>query len=402
MKRSAQRRGGPLSSLSRNQRIAAAAAILVVFGALLTVSRVSSAEERRASAEPTCGPVVPGATAPNGQDTVTTTQNGRQVRNHWGDGQRQAAACEPSNVQVAAAAKTANCPSVADKLPKVPDAVKAEVDQDLAQLKVQVDDTNRKLAAVKGQTNNEKEVMSQLAAQRTATINRITDALTRAGAKPQDLKSLATCTLAAGKDSGGNTGGNNTGGKNNNNGGKLNILADKCGDGGSKLTLHDGFQKPNRCVDTEMGEVGSAAKNPSLLITDFPNQVKPNQAFQIRVSTRNLIRDRFLAAAQGGYYVEMSKLNAQGLVRGHFHTACRMLDGTDSAPDPAPVPAFFVATEDNGGSAKPDEIVINVPGLPERGTAQCSSWAGDGSHRIPMMERANQTPAFDAVRITVK
>jgi hypothetical protein len=46
-------------------------------------------------------------------------------------------------------------------------------------------------------------------------------------------------------------------------------------------------------------------------------------------------------------------------------------------------------------------VTINVPGMPTAGTAQCASWAGDGSHRIPMTERANQTPAFDAVRITV-
>jgi hypothetical protein len=65
------------------------------------------------------------------------------------------------------------------------------------------------------------------------------------------------------------------------------------------------------------------------------------------------------------------------------------------------VPAFFVATEDSGGSAAPDQIVINVPGLPEAGVAQCASWAGDGSHRIPMMQRANQIPAFDSVRINV-
>jgi hypothetical protein len=79
-----------------------------------------------------------------------------------------------------------------------------------------------------------------------------------------------------------------------------------------------------------------------------------------------------------------------------------MLDSTREAPDPAPAPAFFVATEDGGGGDNPDEIVIQVPGLPDEGTAQCASWAGDGSHRVPMMQRANQIPAFDSVRITVK
>ena len=177
------------------------------------------------------------------------------------------------------------------------------------------------------------------------------------------------------------------------------ILTDTCVD--SKLPPADGFQKPNVCVSTEFGEVASAANDASLLITSAPRQVTVNTPFTLRVSTRNLIRDRFLAAGKGGYYVESSVLR-NGLVRGHFHTACRMLANTRQAPDPAPVPAFFVATEDTKGGRAPDTVVIAVPGLPTAGTAQCASWAGDGSHRIPMMERANQTPAIDAVRITVR
>ena len=179
----------------------------------------------------------------------------------------------------------------------------------------------------------------------------------------------------------------------------LQILANSCDD--SRLAPHDGFQNGNRCVSTEFGEVGEAAKNPTLLITDFPRTVRANEPFTLKVSTRNLIRDRFLAAGQGGYYVESSILQ-DGLVRGHFHTACRMLESTDEAVDPAPVPAFFVATEDKKGGATPDTVTIRVPGLPQEGIAQCASWAGDGSHRVPMMQRANQTPAFDAVRVKVE
>jgi hypothetical protein len=179
----------------------------------------------------------------------------------------------------------------------------------------------------------------------------------------------------------------------------LTILTNTCKD--SSLPPHDGFQIGDRCVSTEFGEVGVAANNPSLLITRAPRSVAANTAFSITVSTRNLIRDRFLAAGKGGYYVESSVLQ-NGLVRGHFHTACRMLSSTRVAPDPAPVPAFFVATEDSKGGRTPDSVTINVPGLPTAGLAQCASWAGDGSHRIPMMERANQTPAFDAVRIVVR
>ncbi|MGC9669347.1 hypothetical protein ACNTMW_22675 [Planosporangium sp. 12N6] len=397
------------------------ATVLVVFGALVTVQQVSSAKSQRFRpvANTQCGPVAPGPTAPNGQDVTTTQQNGRTVRQHWGDGQRPKPGCPGStpSSSPSGAGQTVDCPTVADKLPAVPAAAKAEVDQNLAQLETQIADANKQLAASKGQgganfVNN--SILGPLASKRTATINRIATAIGRVAAKPTGLDQLAKCTVSQpsnnggnnGGANGGNTGGNNNGGNTgNNNGGNnggnnLNILADRCR-GGSNLQLHDGFQNGNRCVDTEMGEVGDAAKNPSLLITQAPQQVGVNQPFTIRVSTRNLIRDRFLAAGQGGYYVEMSKLNAQGLVRGHFHTSCRMLDSTDVAPDPAPAPAFFVATEDNAGGAQADQIVIQVPGLPQKGIAQCASWAGDGSHRLPMMQRANQQPAFDVVRINV-
>ncbi len=180
----------------------------------------------------------------------------------------------------------------------------------------------------------------------------------------------------------------------------LQILGNTCQ--GSPLAPHTGFQDGNRCVSTEFGEVGTADKNPSLLITSAPRSVRVNQFFDISVSTRNLVRDRFLKAADGGYYKESSFLTADGLVRGHFHTACRMLAATNAAPDPAPAPAFFVATEDGKGSADPDTVTIRVLGLPQAGIAQCAAWAGDGSHRVPMMQRANQIPAFDAVRIRVR
>lgn len=187
-------------------------------------------------------------------------------------------------------------------------------------------------------------------------------------------------------------------GSGNNNG--LEILGDSCSS--SRLEPHSGFQDGNRCVDTAFGEVGAAENNPTLIITRAPRVVRRNQPFTITVSTRNLVRDRFLGAAAGGYYLESSFLTEDGLTRGHFHTACRMLNSRNRAPDPEPVPAFFVATEDGKGGRQPDQVTITIPGLPERGIAQCASWAGDGSHRVPMMQRANQIPAFDVVRIEVR
>jgi hypothetical protein len=201
-----------------------------------------------------------------------------------------------------------------------------------------------------------------------------------------------------GNGQGGGNNGNGNGNEGDNNG--LDVLGRDCSN--SELEPHDGFEEGPRCVDTAFGEVGSADKNPSLLISESPNTVKADEEFTLKVSTRNLVRDRFLGAADGGYYLESSFLDGEGIQRGHFHTACRMLESTDTAPDPAPEPEFFVATQDNGGGAGPDTVDVTVSGISERGTAQCAVWAGDGSHRLPMMQRANQIPAFDIVRITVE
>ncbi|MBC3194260.1 hypothetical protein H7X46_24725 [Pseudonocardia sp. C8] len=159
--------------------------------------------------------------------------------------------------------------------------------------------------------------------------------------------------------------------------GGLDVLASDCS--GSRLAPHDGFQKAPRCVSTAFGEVAAADQSPSLLITDAPDRVAPGQPFTLKVSTRNLVRDRFLAAAQGGYYVEASLLNGEGLQRGHFHTACRTLPNPDEAPDSAPDPAFFEATEDGGGGSTPDEVTIEVPGSSRR--ASCSARPGRGTAR---------------------
>jgi hypothetical protein len=182
----------------------------------------------------------------------------------------------------------------------------------------------------------------------------------------------------------------------------LDVLARTCADGAEKgLEAHTGFQVAPACVSTEFGAVAAQDKDPSLLITQAPRFVQANTPFSLTVNSRNLVRDRFLGAAAGGYYLESSVLTEDGLQRGHFHTACRMLASTNEAPDPAAVPAFFLATQDNAGGATPDNVKIDVPGMPSKGIAQCTVWAGDGSHRVPMMQRANQTPAIDSVRILV-
>ena len=179
----------------------------------------------------------------------------------------------------------------------------------------------------------------------------------------------------------------------------LEPLAQDCS--ASQLQIHNGFQEAPRCVVTEFGEMTTAEKSPTLQIVSAPHKVKAGEAFQIKVSTRNLVRDRFLAAGQGGYYLESSQLDASGLIRGHFHTPCQMVGS--AAPTPDRQFDTFVATEDGKGGAEPDTVTVTIgKGLPTAGEARCAAWAGDGSHRVPMMQFANQIPAFDSVRIEVK
>ncbi|WP_406045429.1 hypothetical protein OG799_13710 [Micromonospora sp. NBC_00898] len=423
------------SGNARSKRLLAVVGTLAVFGGIVAVTQISSAQDRRTytrTASASCLPPSPGATPPSGRGSTTRTwQNGRWVRNHWGDGQMSVAECQAVKAGGGAAAgpPTVACPDVKSKLPPIPDQARNEVDRNLALLDAQIAEANRRLAADGGRNGQDfinNAILRPLADKRKATLNRIATAIGRVAQRPQGLDQFAQCALAdagqnaggqngGGQNGGGQNGGQNNGGQNggqNNNGGQnggnnnggnngngLGVLAKDCTN--SKLQPHDGFQNGNRCVSTAFGEVGAAANNPSLLITQFPNQVGRNQPFTLRVTTKNLVRDRFLAAGQGGYYLESSLLNDQGLVRGHFHTACRMLNDTRQPPNPQDVPAFFVATEDGRGGAQPDDVQIQIPGLPQSGLAQCAVWAGDGSHRIPMMERANQTPAFDVVRIQV-
>lgn len=181
----------------------------------------------------------------------------------------------------------------------------------------------------------------------------------------------------------------------------------------TQLELHNGFQEGPRCVQTSMGEMTELDKNPQLFIVSAPDRVSSGEDFTLKVSTRNLIRDRFLAAGQGGYYLESALLGAGGLTRGHFHTGCRVVAKKGSDVKVAPIPdrsVFFQATEDGKGSAEPDVVKITVKGKDAAGkalfsrgdTVQCASWAGDGSHRTPMMQFANSIPAFDSRLIEVR
>lgn len=177
----------------------------------------------------------------------------------------------------------------------------------------------------------------------------------------------------------------------------------------SHLAAHTGFQVAPACVSTADGEVPKEADGASLLISQAPRKVREGDDITLQISTRNLQRDRFLAAGDGGYYLETSLLNADGIVRGHFHAGCRLLDAGNAAPTPQRSPVFK-AVEDGKGGKVPDTVTVTFAGKDAAGKAifkegqalQCAAWAGDGSHRIPMEQFANQIPAIDSVRVEVK
>jgi hypothetical protein len=353
-RRSAARRrwsgDGPESTegkpgIFRNKRVMAVGAAVLAFVALLTVTQISSAATRRKQQQ-----------------------------------QRNNPACATATAKAPATAQAPGSSAASTGAPKASGSAAADADAADASAG-DVPKADQSAGTIDGGVQNGRRVQNHLGDGQVA-------------GRPNWRRVNPNCPTPApttSSTSGGNNGGNT--------GGSLDTLGADCSQ--SRLQAHDGFQNGNRCVSTAFGEVSALAKNPTLLITRAPQRVRVGQAFSIQVSTRNLVRDRFLAAAQGGYYKESAFLTRDGLTRGHFHTGCRMLQSTRSAPDPAVAPAFFVATEDGGGSERPDTITINITGMPTAGIAQCASWAGDGSHRIPMMEKANATPAFDTVRITV-
>lgn len=172
---------------------------------------------------------------------------------------------------------------------------------------------------------------------------------------------------------------------------------------------HTGFQVAPACSDTAIGEIPAEQDGASLLITEAPRRVRSGDDIVLKVSTRNILRDRFLAAGAGGYYAESSLLTADGIVRGHFHAGCRKLDAGLNAPTPQRSPVFK-AIEDGKGGKVPDTVTVTFQGKDAAGKAifvgdqilQCAAWAGDGSHRTPTMQFANQIPAIDSVHVEVK
>ncbi|MGW6493894.1 hypothetical protein ACWF7W_00585, partial [Nonomuraea angiospora] len=90
------------------------------------------------------------------------------------------------------------CPDVAEKLPDVPAAAKAEVDRNLAQLDKQLQEANDRLATSTGQGGPnfiQNAILGPLTDKRAAAIDRISIAIGRVAERPTGLDDLAGCSL---------------------------------------------------------------------------------------------------------------------------------------------------------------------------------------------------------------
>jgi hypothetical protein len=133
----------------------------------------------------------------------------------------------------------------------------------------------------------------------------------------------------------------------------------------SELPAHDGFQSRGRVREHAMGEVAAEDKLPSLLITEAPGS-SGRPGFQLKVSTRNLVRDRFLGA--GRRWLLPGELVPQR--RGPAARALphRLPDpaSTDEAPDSSGLRRSSWPPRTTAAAARPDTVTINVPGIDSR------------------------------------
>ncbi|MFD4790811.1 DUF1996 domain-containing protein [Streptomyces sp. NPDC058459] len=95
---------------------------------------------------------------------------------------------------------TIDCPDVGTRLTDVPEAARADVDRELAQLDQQIAEAYQRLQQSADALRQDPEaadnsVMNPLKDKRTATLGRIADAIGRAGNRPDKLDELAPCAL---------------------------------------------------------------------------------------------------------------------------------------------------------------------------------------------------------------
>ncbi|MDI3423282.1 DUF1996 domain-containing protein [Streptomyces luteolus] len=114
-----------------------------------------------------------------------------------GRGQRDAGAGQP------AAMSTIDCPDVGDELREVPQAARQEVDNRLADLDSQITEAYARLAERRQAGADPAELLGPLEQQRRESIGGIVAAIEENGARaPENLDSLAPCTLRTADEDG--------------------------------------------------------------------------------------------------------------------------------------------------------------------------------------------------------
>ena len=106
---------------------------------------------------------------------------------------------KPTPVTEPTGEPTISCPTVADRLPAVPQQARAEVDQNLALLDKQITEASKRLSdpAVRTDPNFvNNAILGPLRAKRVATLDRIAIAIGRNAPRPTGLESLADCDLS--------------------------------------------------------------------------------------------------------------------------------------------------------------------------------------------------------------
>ncbi|MEV4314749.1 DUF1996 domain-containing protein [Actinocrispum sp. NPDC049592] len=137
------------------------------------------------------------------EDSDTTCQNGDKSSYFWPvvrinkQANRQIGA--NADTLKAAGTPSINCPTVADRLPAVPDQARAEVDQNLQLLDKQISEANQRLTREQNQgdpnfINN--AILGPLRSKRVATLDRMAIAIGRSAPRPANLVSLADCDLS--------------------------------------------------------------------------------------------------------------------------------------------------------------------------------------------------------------
>jgi hypothetical protein len=107
---------------------------------------------------------------------------------------------------LSAGMSTIYCPDVGSRLTAVPEAARADVDRELALLDQQTAAAYRQLQQ-SGQATGSADgtIMNPLKEKRTATLERIADAIDRVGDRPQGLDAMAACTLHPAGDGAGDS-----------------------------------------------------------------------------------------------------------------------------------------------------------------------------------------------------